>query len=272
MQTSKSTKLPPKRILVCVSNRCLLSLNRPLYNQGGDRNLTADGVRAQLEASLKNLGRDSVDLFYLHAPDHHTPIEETLRAVNELHVEGKFKTFGLSNYAAWQVADIVGICQREGYVRPTVYQGMYNALTREVERELFPCLRHFGMAFYAYNVTAAGLLTGKHKSVDSLPDDGRFTVQRYQERFWKQEYFDALATIRDACDAANVSMVDAAHRWLMNHSKLTENDAVIVGGSRVAHIDSNTRACFGGKLDQSILDAIDKAYEVARKSAPCYFR
>ena len=78
----------------------------------------------------------------------------TLKAVNDLYEEGKFKRFGISNFTAWEVAEIVGICKANGYVVPVAYQGIYNAIHRNVEPELFPCLRKFGIAFYGFNPRA----------------------------------------------------------------------------------------------------------------------
>jgi aflatoxin B1 aldehyde reductase len=89
----------------------------------------ADVIRQNLELSLKELGSDQVDIFYLHAPDRSIPFAETLEAVNELHKEGKFVQLGLSNYTAFEVAEIVTICNERGWVRPTIYQGMYNAIS-----------------------------------------------------------------------------------------------------------------------------------------------
>ena len=97
------------------------------------------------------LDDSSIDMWYLHGPDRGTPYEVTLKAVDELYKEGKFKRFGISNYMSWEVAEIVGICRANGWVQPTVYQGMYNAIQRKVELELFPCLRKFGIAFYEFN-------------------------------------------------------------------------------------------------------------------------
>ena len=88
-----------------------------------------EGVRASLEESLRLLKTDVVDIFYLHAPDRATPFEHTLRAVNELYEEGKFKQFGISNFAAFEIAEIVITCKANGWIRPTVYQGMYNAIS-----------------------------------------------------------------------------------------------------------------------------------------------
>ena len=84
---------------------------------------------------------EKVNVFYLHGPDRDTPINETLEACNELYEEGKFTELGISNYAAWEVVDIYYICEQNGWVKPTVYQGMYNLLTRAGEAELFPALR-----------------------------------------------------------------------------------------------------------------------------------
>ena len=130
-------------------------------------------LRLQLETSLKRLQLDKVKLFYLHAPDTATPLVDTLTGVKKLHEEGKFEELGLSNYPAWEVAHVYHLCDKMGMVKPTVYQGMYNGITRQVEMELFPCLRRLGMRFLAYNPLAGGLLTGKHR-FDADPDQGRF--------------------------------------------------------------------------------------------------
>ena len=111
-------------------------------------------------------------MWYLHGPDRTTPYEETLRAVNELYKEGKFKRFGISNYMSWEVAEIVGICRANGWVQPTAYQGLYNAIQRKVEPELFPCLRKFGIAFYEFNPLGGGFFTGRYRSIDDAGEPG----------------------------------------------------------------------------------------------------
>lgn len=111
---------------------------------GGWRH-TPDHLRQNLMTSLKALKVDKVDMWYLHGPDRTTPYEETLRAVNDLHREGLFDRFAISNYMSWEVAQICEICEKNGWIKPSVYQGVYNALHRSVEAELFPCLRHYGM-------------------------------------------------------------------------------------------------------------------------------
>ncbi len=100
-----------------------------------------DKLRASLEKSLKELGTNCVDIFYLHAPDRSVPFEETLGACNDMFKEGKFVQLGLSNFAAWEVAEVWNIAKERGWVKPTIYQAMYNAITRDIEKELVPCCR-----------------------------------------------------------------------------------------------------------------------------------
>jgi len=104
-----------------------------------------DRLKATLNKSLQELGTKCVDIFYLHAPDRSVPFEDTLKACDELFKEGKFVTLGLSNYAAWEVAEIVNIARERGLVQPKIYQAMYNCITRAIEPELVPCCRKYGI-------------------------------------------------------------------------------------------------------------------------------
>ncbi|NXA41815.1 ARK74 reductase, partial [Eudromia elegans] len=246
--------------------------------------LKPESLRLQLEASLERLGRKSVELFYLHAPDHGTPVEETLRACNELHEEGKFKELGLSNYAAWEVAEICTICKHNSWVIPTVYQGMYNATTRQVEKELFPCLRYFGLRFYAYNPLAGGLLTGKYKyeDKDTSQPPGRFFgndwAQTYRNRYWKKHHFEAIAlverAVKEAYGPSAPSLTSAALRWIYNHSKLQGSlgDAVIIGMSNLEQLEQNLDGSEEGPLHPAVVEAFDKAWSLTAHDCPDYFR
>merc|ERR1719221_260889 len=139
--------------------------------------LSKKSVVEQCEVSLQKLGLDYVDLFYLHSPDIKTDLEDTLSGVDELHKEGKIKEFGLSNYPAWAVVDIWHRCKNKGMVLPTVYQGMYNVITRDFESEIVPVAREFGLRLYMYNPLAAGVLTGRYTTIDDLASasEGRFS-------------------------------------------------------------------------------------------------
>uniref|UniRef100_A0A6I8N4W6 Aldo-keto reductase family 7 like/pseudo n=1 Tax=Ornithorhynchus anatinus TaxID=9258 RepID=A0A6I8N4W6_ORNAN len=247
------------------------------------KSLKAESLRSQLETSLKRLRRERVDLFYLHAPDHDTPVEETLRACHQLHQEGKFVELGLSNYASWEVAEICALCQGNSWVVPTVYQGMYNATTRQVETELLPCLRRFGLRFYAYNPLAGGLLTGKYKYEDkdvSQPP-GRFFGNSWAEiyrNFWKEHHFEAIALVERALKATYGAdapgMTSAALRWLYHHSRLQgpRGDAVVLGMSSVAQLQQNLTAAEESPLEPPVVEAFDCAWRMVAHDCPDYFR
>jgi len=250
-------------------------------NPAGGKTLSPQSVRHQLETSMKKLKTECVDLFYLHWPCMDANIEDTLNEVNNLYKEGKFKRFGLSNFISWQVAEVQQICIQNGFVKPTVYQGMYNCLTRMVEQELFLCLRKYGMSFYCYNPLAGGLLTGKHQRDDqpeNVSEPGRFAGkqwgQAYRDRFWREKYFDALDIIQEACKKEGVSVTSAALRWVTHHSALSgdNNDAIIVGSSSISHLVSNLDALNEGPLPLSIVDAIEQGHELTKGHGPNYFR
>ena len=237
--------------------------------------LDRECVLMEIRESLKRMNRDSVDLLYFHFPDKKTPVEEALETVAELHEAGTVKAFGLSNYPAWEVVSISDKCERYGCPKPVVYQGMYNALCRAVEPELFPAIRSLGMRFYAFNPLAGGLLTGKHQHFEDAPEPGRFArLKSYRDRYWKQSYFDAVDEIRQACESEGISMVEAAYRWLCNHSMLdaVQGDGILLGASKITQMMQNMEAAKKGELPQLILDAMDAAWEIAKPDSPAYFK
>nr|XP_039262148.1 aflatoxin B1 aldehyde reductase member 2-like [Styela clava] len=250
-------------------------------NPWDGKGLGAKSVRSQLETSLKNMKRDKADIFYLHAPDHNTPLLETLETVNTLYKEGKFKEFGLSNYSSWLVAEVVNVCKQNGWIKPTVYQGMYSALTRMVEKELFPCLRYHNIRFYGYSPLGGGFLTGKHKIDDLSKDEpGRFFgsgkwVTAYRNRYWKQEYFDAVEAIRESLKTAygeSVTVPEAAIRWLYHHSALKGGDGVIIGSSTAKHLEENLSYAKKGSLDDNVVAVINNIWKTTSHLCPEYSR
>lgn len=237
--------------------------------------LDRETILMEFNESLRRMKHDSVDLLYFHFPDGKTPIQEALETVKELYELGKIKEFGLSNYPAWQVIDIAYKCDKIGCPRPTVYQGMYNALCRNVEPELFSAIRHLGMRFYAFNPLAGGMLTGKHQHFEDTPEPGRFArLESYRKRYWKQSYFEAVDEIRKACESENIPMAEAAYRWLVNHSLMdaTKDDGILLGASRIEQMTQNMAAAQKNELPQSIIDAMDAAWEIAKPDSPAYFK
>ena len=235
-----------------------------------------DGAAAykQVNESLERLKLDSVDVVYLHFPDPKTPVISVLEAMADLHSQGKFRELGLSNFPTWMVADAWHICDSHGWVRPSVYEGIYNPLTRNAERELDACLDNFGMRFAAYNPLCGGLLTGRYGKFEDAPTDGRFTHRpNYQNRYWKKSFFDAVEIIKAAAEAEGITTIEATYRWLAYHSMLRADrgDAVIIGASKLSHLRQNMDAASGGELAQSVLDAFDAAWKTAKPDSPEYF-
>lgn len=165
---------------------------------------------------------------------------------------------------------------------PSVYQGMYNAITRQVDEELFPALRRLNISFYAYNPLAGGVLSGKY----TRESDGRDTVRFNEGTFWgrvlRERYMqevqlEALELIREACRLQSVDMAEAALRWLIHHSSLNASygDMVIIGASRMEHLDSNIQPFVNSAaLPGSVVEAFDQAWQLIeqRGNVPAYSR
>ncbi len=237
--------------------------------------LDGEATYRQLNESLLRLGIDSVDTFYLHFPDKDTPVISVLEACADLHRQGKFKELGLSNFPAWLVADVYHICKEKGWVLPTVYEGIYNPLTRKAEIELNDALDYFGLRFYAYNPLAGGLLTGKYNRFEDTPADGRFTHRpNYKKRYWKPSFFRAVESIKDSCNENGIGIIESVYRWLAYHSMLRadRNDSIIVGVSKLEHLKQNLDALNAGPLPENLLSVYENVWETCRADSSEYFR
>ena len=257
----------------------LPGLNRPFkiatkVNPRISGRLDAEAAYKQVNESLARMKLDAVDTVFLHFPDPATPVEGVLGAMAELHEQGKFRELGLSNFPAWMVADVWHICDRHGWVRPTVFEGVYNPLTRRAEAELNDCLNSFGLRFYAYNPMCGGLLTGRYGSFEDAPGDGRFTHRpNYQARYWKKSFFDAVELIKAAAAEHGITSIEATYRWLAWHSMLRgeRGDAILVGASRLSHLRQNMETVKAGPLPQDVAEAFEKAWTITKGDSPEYF-
>ncbi|KAF7440759.1 hypothetical protein PC9H_001107 [Pleurotus ostreatus] len=246
-----------------------------------------EGLRRNLLASKKALNIDCLEMWYLHAPDRTVPYEITLKAVDELYKEGHFKRFGItkSSPLSWEVAEIVGICKANGYILPTVYQGLYNAIHRNVEPELFPCLRKFGIAFYEFNPLAGGFFTDRYLSPETQVEKGsRFDPERiqgkgYRDRqvrsltYWNDAYFEALASIKKVADAHKLTLAEISLRWVSHHSlmKREYGDAILIGASSLKHIEQNLVDLEKGPLPEEVLKALDDAWLKVKPYSTRYY-
>ncbi|KZL63212.1 aldo keto reductase [Colletotrichum incanum] len=245
--------------------------------QPGDH--AAAKVFESVETSLKELGTDCVDILYLHAADRATPFAETLEALDKLHKQGKFVKLGLSNFTAFEVAEVVLTCKYNGWVRPTVYQGMYNVITRSIEPELIPALRRYGLDLVVYNPIAGGLFSGKIKSKDIVPSEGRFsdnhgTGGNYRKRYFRESTFKALQTIEAAVEKNGLSMIETALRWTVHHSGLKikdGNDGIIIGISSVQQLEDNLNQLEKGPLPEEVVQALDQAWAISKADTTNYW-
>jgi aflatoxin B1 aldehyde reductase len=203
-----------------------------------------------------------------------------LKKLDELHKKGKFVRLGLSNFTAFEVTEIVMHCKYNNWVRPTIYQGMYNAIQRNIETELIPVCRRFGIDIVVYNPIAGGILSGKYKTSE-IPAEGRYSNvssmqgQRYRERYFKDATFDALRVIEPVVAKHNLTLLETAFRWLLHHSELNiksgGNDGLIIGVSSQQQLESNLADIEKGPLPEEVLKVLDEAWAVAKPTAANYW-
>ena len=160
-------------------------------NHGG---LSRRWVMQAADESLKRLGTDYIDIYYLHKEDHATPLAETVRAIGDLIRQGKMRYFGVSNYRAWRLAEICNICDRLGIDRPIVSQPYYNAMNRMPEVEHFPACAYYGLGIVPYSPLARGVLTGKYLP-DAAPDK-ETRAGRNDKRMMQTEWRPEIAAAR----------------------------------------------------------------------------
>lgn len=244
----------------------------PHPDAGGHSPLSAAGLRASVEGSLARLGTDHVDLFYLHQPDRAASLGETLGTVAELVAEGKIGALGVSNYAAWQIAEINHIADDTGAPRPVAAQQLYNLLARRIEEEYAEFAATTGLTTVVYNPLGGGLLTGRH-SFDSAPDEGRFGNSRlaamYKERYWNAAIFEAVQHLAVIADKAGIALTELALRWLVAKPAA---GPILLGGSKVEHLQSNIAAVAKGPLGADVVEACDDVGVALRGPMPNYNR
>jgi aryl-alcohol dehydrogenase-like predicted oxidoreductase len=223
------------------------------WEQGASRKHLLDAI----DASLKRLGTDYVDLYQLHSDDRETPLDETLEALDTIVRSGRARYIGVSNFLAYRLARALGRADTLRLARFVSVQPRYNLLFRQIERELLPLAEEEGLGVIPYNPLAGGLLTGKHKG-DGAPPEGRFTLgtagRMYQERYWHEREFATVEAFEKAAREANVSPVTAAVAWVLANPAVT---SAIIGASRpeqlsdsVAAADYKLDPAFKAKLDE----------------------
>jgi len=197
------------------------------------RGLSRVHVTQQIEASLKHLQTDHVDLYQIHRWDYDTPIEETLRALDDLVHQSKVRYIGASSMWAWQFAQALSTSDRLGLERFVSMQNHYNLCYREEEREMIPLCRKEGIALIPWSPLARGFLGGKYRRLER-PDSARYRSDHWlPERFFRPEDFDVLERAEEIAKEKDVPVAQVALSWLL-HKGVT---ALIIGATKVEHVD-----------------------------------
>lgn len=251
-------------------NFILASKVRNKMGDGPDMaGLSRAAIFRAIDDSLRRLKTDYLDVYYLHLPDYAVPIEESLDAMHELVKQGKVRHIATSNYSGWQVVEMLWIAQRKGYQPAYISQPMYNLIARGIEQEYLPMCKLFGVSNVVYNPLAGGLLTGKQRR-DAPLAGTRFDNNRmYLDRYWHQADFDAVDRLQHIAAGAGRSLVSLSLNWLYHH---TPSDCIILGASRVEHLEQNLKALGDGPLDPETLEACDKVWAALRGPTPKYNR
>jgi len=209
------------------------------WDQGNSRKHILDAV----EGSLRRLQTDYIDLYQLHQYDPDTPIDETLRALDDIVRSGKVRYVGCSNFMAYQLARAIGRSEALGLVRLDSAQPRYNLLFRQVERELLPLCQEEGVGVIPYNPIAGGMLTGKHRMEAGPAQGSRFTLgtsgAMYQERYWHARQFETVERLLPIAAEAGMPLATMATAWVMANPAVT---APIIGASRPEQLDATLAA------------------------------
>jgi aryl-alcohol dehydrogenase-like predicted oxidoreductase len=246
--------LKGKRHQFVLASKCFGRTGPQPWDAGNSRRHILDAV----DASLRRLGTDYIDLYQLHGDDPETPLDETLQALDDLVRSGKVRYIGCSNFLAYRVARALGRSEALGLARFDSVQPRYNLLFREFERELFPLCLEEGIGVIPYNPLAGGLLSGKHGRGEKPAAGTRFTIPNagtmYQDRYWHDREFETVEAFTQIAKEAGLKPATLAVAWVMHNPAIT---APIIGASRPDQLD-DTLAAAEVKLDAGMLSRLDE--------------
>jgi len=239
-----------RRDIVLATKFCM-----PMSDDGSKQGASRRYIMQAVEASLTRLKTDYIDLYQVHRFDPLTPVEETLRALDDLVRQGKVRYIGCSNWASWQMTDAAWIA-RTGGLNPFVScQDEYSLVVRDAERELMPAARFLGMGLLPYFPLASGLLTGKYRRNAPMPADSRLTTtQRLADRYLSDANWAISEKLIDYAEAHGHTALELAFSWLLAQSPVS---SVIAGATKPEQLEQNVKAG-DWKLTADDLAAIDR--------------
>jgi len=225
-----------------------------------DAGLSRKHIVAAVEASLRRLQTDYIDLYQTHSSDVATPIDETLRALDDLVSSGKVRYIGCSNYRAFELGKALWTSDKLGLARYDCLQPRYNILYREIENEILPLCAEERMGVIAYNPLAGGFLTGKYQKGQEVVQGTRFALpnagRRYQERYWKEAQFDAVQTLKESVEQQGQNLAQVAVAWVLSNPTVT---SAIVGATSPEQLDGTLPAA-ELQLNDAVRAACDDAW------------
>jgi len=230
---------PGRRNQVVLATKFYGQVGSGPNDQGGSRKHIVQAI----EGSLRRLQTDYIDLYQMHFPDHETPIDETLRALDDLVHSGKVLYIGCSNYPAWELSKALWTSDKLGLARFDSVQPRYNLLFRQIEAELLPLAMDQGIGVISYNPLAGGLLTGRYQPGQAPEEGSRFTVQNagklYQARYWQEPQMQAVEELKAFCQEHHIDIAQLAIAWVLAQPAIT---SAIVGASKPEHLDQTLHA------------------------------
>ncbi|HTO97098.1 MAG TPA: aldo/keto reductase [Myxococcales bacterium] len=238
-----------------------VGIGRSMSNAEG---LAPERIAAALEESLGRLGTDHVELYYFHKPDHSRPLEDSLQAMEKLIKSGKVRAFGASNYASWQLLEMI-----QFGLKPRVSQQMYNLLVRQLEIEYFRFAHKYGVHTTVYNPLGGGLLAGKLKRGAELPAGSRFDKNPlYQKRYLTDRFFELADAFARLAAEAGRTPVELAYQWTAARPGV---DSILLGPATVEQLDAAIDAV-AKPLPKEVIDKADEIHRTFQGTDASYAR
>ncbi|KAI0140214.1 putative oxidoreductase [Pestalotiopsis sp. NC0098] len=235
----------------------------------GSGDLTEGAIGKSVDASLERLQRSSVNVLHVHRADPSTPLEEQIRAFNKQIAEGRCREWGVSNVPPPMLEELLQLCEKNGWKKPTCYQGQYNLVTRGMETKLLPILRAHVISYNAFMPLAAGFLTGRLVNNDHAGT--RFAEDHplsntAQKMFGGEELFEAMKIFDEEVKAQGLETVEVALRWIAHHSALEDGDGIVIGASKVEQAVFTANFIKKGPLPDAVLVAVEDIWQYVEKA------
>lgn len=223
-------------------------------------------LQKSIDESLAALRLDKVHVLYLHWPDLETPLTDVVRGIHNIYTQGKFEKFGVSNFTVAQVTEILAICETKNYIKPTIYQGQYNALARNVETEILPFLRENNISFYAWSPAAGGVFNQTSSRIASTDQIGDL----WRSWYGKESIAAAIGKVSEAAANHNITSHAVALNWILNHSALSSKhgDGIIIAARTLEQLKSTLKACDMRPLPEDIVQLMEQVWDEVKHDAP----